>query len=217
LTVGLAFAVVVLGAYVAWSWRSEPVVRVEAPDFAPAIPAPQAPAEAVAPPPADPVPAAQATGVQRCERQGQVLYTDQPCAAGQTAKAVDTSDPLWAGGESITLYRCKGAGQFWSRVHCQHRGAFVTRAYTVPARLPLSDQIAVAQNRMADLQPPAPAPVAVGIVAQAPDNKAWRCKRLAAEVAALDAYARHPLSAGEQDRLRHERKKARDQQFRLRC
>jgi hypothetical protein len=217
LTVGLAFAVVVLSAYVAWSWRSAPTapVAVAAPD--PVTPVSPAPSVAEVAQPAEPV-QTPASGPQRCESQGKVLYTDQPCAADQTARAVDVSDPLWAGGESITLYRCKGAGQFWSRVHCQHRGAYVTRAYTVPARLPLSDQISFAQNRMADLRPPpTPAPAVAGAVAQAPNDKAWRCKRLAAEVAALDDYARHPLSVGEQDRVRAERRRARDQQFRLRC
>ena len=132
-------------------------------------------------------------------------------------RAVDVSDPLKAGGESLTLYRCKGAGQFWSRVHCQHRGAYVTRAYTVPAHLSLADQIAFAQNRMAALTPPPVPQAPQNPVAQARDDKAWQCKRLAAQVAALDDYARHALPPGEQDRVRFERKTARDQQFRLRC
>jgi hypothetical protein len=146
-----------------------------------------------------------------------VTYTDKACPDGSKVRGVDVSDPLNAGGESITLYRCKGAGQFWSRVHCQHRGAFVVRAYTVPADIALADQIAFASNRMADLTPP-PAPQGGAIsVAAAPDDKAWRCKRLKEQVAALDAYARQPLHPGEQDRVRFERRDATDQQFRLRC
>ena len=217
LSVGLLVAVLVLGAYVAFNWRgaSEPPapatsaqpVTPNLPVVAPDTPAPAPPTAAEAAP----------SGPYRCERQGQVLYTDQPCAPGSAVRAVDVSDPLKAGGESLTLYRCKGAGQFWSRVHCQHRGAYVTRAYTVPAHLSLADQIAFAQNRMAALTPPPVPQAPQNPVAQARDDKAWQCKRLAAQVAALDDYARHALPPGEQDRVRFERKSARDQQFRLRC
>jgi hypothetical protein len=217
LSVGLLLAVLVLGAYVAFNWRgaSQPPapttsaqpVTPDLPVVAPDTPAPAPPAAAEASP----------SGPHRCERQGQVLYTDQPCAPGSAVRAVDVSDPLRAGGESLTLYRCKGAGQFWSRVHCQHRGAYVTRAYTVPAHLSLADQIAFARNRMAELTPPPVPQAPAGTAAPARDDKAWRCKRLAAQVAALDDYARHALPPGEQDRVRFERRSARDEQFRLRC
>lgn len=217
LSVGLLVAVLVIGAYVVFNWRGAPEAPVPAPNAQPVRPrlpvvAPDAPA------PTPPTAAeASPSGPRRCERQGQVLYTDQPCAPGSAVRAVDVSDPLKTGGESVTLYRCTGAGQFWSRVHCQHRGAYVTRAYTVPAHLSLADQIAFARHRMAELTPPPVPQAPVGTAVQARDDKAWRCKRLAAQVAALDDYARHALPPGEQDRVRFERKSARDQQFRLRC
>jgi hypothetical protein len=221
LSIGLVLAALVFGAYAVFNWPGSPKAAVMAPPpqaataekapvtpDLPALASTAVPAASAAPSPAGP---------QRCDHTGQVLYTDQACPGGSKARGVDISDPLNAGGESITLYRCKGAGQFWSRVHCQHRGAYVVRAYTVPADMSLADQIAFAQNRMADLTPPPVPSGGVALAARAPDDKAWRCKRLKEEIAALDAYARHPLPPGEQDRVRFERKNVRDQQFRLRC
>jgi len=221
LSIGLLLTALVFGAYAVFNWPGSPKVAVNAPpppaatvEKAPVTPALPAVASTPAPAVSDtPSPASP----QRCDRSGQVTYTDQACPDGSKARGVDVSDPLNAGGKSITLYRCKGAGQFWSRVHCQHRGAFVVRAYTVPADIALADQIAFAGNRMADLTPP-PAPQGGATsAAGAPDVKAWRCKRLEEQVAALDAYARQPLHPGEQDRVRFERRDATDQQFRLRC
>ncbi|MBT9551474.1 MAG: hypothetical protein IV088_11530 [Hydrogenophaga sp.] len=225
LTIGLVLAALVFGAYAAFNWQVSPKTPVPAPspspqrvtaELTPGPPAPLAAASAPAPDTSNAAPPP--AGPQRCDRTGLVLYTDQPCPGGSTSRGVDVSDPLNAGGESITLYRCKGAEQFWSRVHCQHRGAYVVRAYTVPADMPLADQIAFADHRMADLSPP-PAPQGgATVAARAPDDdKAWRCKRLKEEIAALDAYARQPLPPGEQDRVRFERRTATDRHFRLRC
>ena len=221
LSIGLVLAALVFGAYAVFNWPGSPKAAVMAPppkaataEKAPVTPTLPAVASTATP---AAVVAASPAGPQRCDHTGQVTYTDQACPGGSKARGVDVSDPLNAGGESITLYRCKGAGLFWSRVHCQHRGAYVVRAYTVPADIALADQIAFALNRMADLTPP-PAPQGGATLAVGPpDDKAWRCKRLKDEIAALDAYARQPLHPGEQDRVRFERKNARDQQFRLRC
>ncbi len=46
---------------------------------------------------------------------------------------------------------------------------------------------------------------------------ASECAQLDSLIAALDAAARLPQPGSEQDRLRHERKRARDRQFALRC
>lgn len=43
------------------------------------------------------------------------------------------------------------------------------------------------------------------------------CAQLSASIASLDALARQPLSAVEQDRLKDQRQRMRDRQFRLRC
>lgn len=60
---------------------------------------------------------------------------------------------------------------------------------------------------------PAPAP---DVVAIGPDIKAI-CAALEQEVKAIDAAARQPLPASEQDRLAARRKNARDREFRLGC
>ena len=48
-------------------------------------------------------------------------------------------------------------------------------------------------------------------------NKAARCRYLNELVTVLDSEARQPLSALRQDRIRVEKKEARDEQFRLHC
>ena len=166
---------------------------------------------------ASPLPA---TGLQRCDVGGKTTYTDQACPSGAHVQVMkhplEALSSLDGSGRSITLYRCKGAGTFWSREHCQHRGAVVDRLYTVPADLPLSQQVVFAQQRQNDLSAPAlEAPVA----ASAPDriSKAQRCESLSQYIANLDAYTRQPLLPAEQDRVRQDRQAARDQQFRLRC
>lgn len=49
------------------------------------------------------------------------------------------------------------------------------------------------------------------------DTSVLECRLLESRIAALDALTRQPLSGSEQDRLRDERKRARDRQFALRC
>jgi len=54
-------------------------------------------------------------------------------------------------------------------------------------------------------------------VAMNVDSAGAECGQLDSVIAALDAAARQPLTGSEQDRLRGERKRARDRQFALRC
>lgn len=49
------------------------------------------------------------------------------------------------------------------------------------------------------------------------DSTAAECASLEATITGLDAAARRPLSAYQQDRIREERRRARDRQFALRC
>lgn len=229
LSIGLVAAVVVLGLYVLinWPWSRQPDTAVPepaaastgvSPAAAPSAPVAAGPSAEVASVAAPSTPATE--GVHRCEKAGQVIYTDGPCPSGMQGHPVNTTTALSVEGEhGATLFRCRGAGQFWSIVHCQHRGAEVVSMHTVPANLPLAEQILFAQNRAA-LSRPARAP-APRTGPPSPPNaasiKAAECQRLDDEVAALDAYSRQPLSGGEQDRVRRDRKKARDEQFRLRC
>jgi hypothetical protein len=170
-----------------------------------------------------PAPADTTSGVHRCEKGGQVSYTDGPCPAGMRGSAVNVAEALSVeGARGATLYRCKGAGQFWSIVHCQHRGAEIVSMHTVPADLPLAEQIVFARNRQALSRPAATVAKRAGEVGppaplNAAGNKARHCKHLDELIAALDDYARQPLQAHEQDAIRRDRKKARDEQFSLRC
>lgn len=227
LSIGLLAAVVVLGLYalVNWPWSRPPVAAAE-PAAAPAPAAPSVvpepavttaadPAPAAEPPPAEPL-----SAVHRCENASQVTYTDGPCPAGMRGHPVDTTTALNVeGAQGTTLYRCRGAGRFWSVVHCQHRGAEIVSMHTVPANLSLAEQIVFAQNRAALTRPARPPVVVSG--PPAPSNaasmKAAECKRLNDHVAALDDYARQPLTGGEQDRVARQRRELRDQQFWLRC
>ncbi len=233
LTIGLLAAVVVLGLYVLvnWPWsRPSAVAGLPAVEAASAqTPAPAATAIPAAAGPAsvaESLPAQTAepsSSVHRCENASQVTYTDGPCPAGMRGHPVDTTTALNVeGAQGTTLYRCRGAGRFWSVVHCQHRGAEIVSMHTVPANLSLAEQIVFARNREALARPTkgvAPRPTGVGPVAppNAAQKKAEDCRRLDNLVAVLDDYARQPLPPREQDSVRRDRKKARDEQFRLRC
>jgi hypothetical protein len=63
---------------------------------------------------------------------------------------------------------------------------------------------------------PAPSVRTAAAADSAGDRKA-RCLAYDEEIKAIDAYARQPLPGHEQDRLAALRKRARDEQFRLRC
>jgi len=54
-------------------------------------------------------------------------------------------------------------------------------------------------------------------VAMNVDSSAGECAALEEQIKRLDAAARQPLPAYQQDQIREERKRARDRQFRLRC
>ena len=49
------------------------------------------------------------------------------------------------------------------------------------------------------------------------EKKIERCERLEQRIEKLDAQARQALSGPRQDRIRTQRMKARDEQYRLRC
>ena len=80
--------------------------------------------------------------------------SSRPCPAGMRGHPVDTTTALNVeGAQGTTLYRCRGAGRFWSVVHCQHRGAEIVAMHTVPANLSLAQQILFARHREALARP----------------------------------------------------------------
>lgn len=213
LTIGMAVAAAVLGLYIliTWPWGTafEPPPASVTPSPTSETPAPLAAATALA-------------RLQRCEQPQQVHYTDQPCPEGAIARPVTLPlPPLRLGVDGVTLYRCKGAGVFWSPVHCQHRGASVLSAHTVPARQALDAQVAFVRQqsaRPAPLPVPATEPVRPTVVLNNPSQTAAvTCLALGDYLAALDAWGRQRLPPLEVDDLRHERQQVRDERMRLRC
>jgi hypothetical protein len=94
----------------------------------------------------------------------------------------------------------------------------VERTVTVPADRSFDEQVAWARERRAALAAPQPLPpVALVEHPEVAQDRTLQCKSLNDRVAWLDAYARQPLSAWQQDWARSERKAARDEQFRLHC
>lgn len=118
---------------------------------------------------------------------------------------------------SGTIYLCKsyGGSTFWAQAHCSQHQALIDSIFNVPPGMPFEDQVRMAEERRHTLarqaqsvQATAPAPAA---------NPKFACSQLDEQVRHLDALARQPLSAPAQDRIRSERKAARDAQFSLRC
>jgi len=165
----------------------------------------------------------QAKAMKRCTLNGQVSYTDGDCPAQAQMAVVDIMpNSGWTGSPSAartTIQRCKTSDNryFWSATPCRQRQAQVDWYASVTAGMPFAQQVREAeqQRRVAvSSNPPASLP---GPTASLGDNKAWRCKALDDEIAHLDARARQPLTAREQDRIRARRKAARDQQFAWGC
>lgn len=147
-------------------------------------------------------------------------YSSVPCAG---AKEVDTSPTLsWdqAKGGTETLYLCQayGGGQFWTRQHCRQRDALVERMESVPSGMPFEQQVELGRQRLAQSRARTEAPALTsGGQATQPAARAGRCSYLDDRVRQLDAMARAGGHAGYMDWIADERKKTRDEQFRLRC
>jgi hypothetical protein len=131
------------------------------------------------------------------------------------APEVNAAPPATAG----TIYLCKAysGGTFWAQSHCSQHQALIDSMVPVPAGMPFAQQVELAQQQRAELArtlyaTPAPTPVAT----PAASNKA-ECQALDRQVEELDALARQPQSAQVQDRIRGDRKAARDRQFAIRC
>jgi hypothetical protein len=161
-----------------------------------------------------------AAQVYRCGN----AYSSTPCAGGKT---VDTSPPLSAQGDSApntTLYLCRsyGGGLFWTREHCGRRNALVERMESVPHGMSFEQQVEMAQDQRRSAQDqaaPPPAPVQAPQPSSALGAQSLRsqCQALDERVRHLDARARAGGSPAYLDAIAHERKTARDRQFRLRC
>ncbi len=151
-------------------------------------------------------------------------YSSKPCAGG---RQVDTSpaviDHADGGGRtSTTLYLCEGygGGQFWTRDHCRRRNAHIERMETVPADLPFEQQVQMAQaqrDRAATKPDPHVIPSPVLPDAAVGNSRQAQCETLEARIKHLDRLGLVGGGPSQMDWIAHERKEARDRQFRLRC
>jgi len=156
---------------------------------------------------------------------GKCPSTSEPAAQPLTRSAplpqpsAARADPFITPG---TIYLCRtySDGRYWSNAHCRRDNALIERIVSVPATLPFEQQVALGQaaeregaRLMSGNQP-------VGqphIRQQTSPSTASECSALAARINTLDALARQPQSAQNQDRIRGERNNVRSRQLGLGC
>ena len=131
--------------------------------------------------------------------------------------------PLLAAADTLYLCKSYGGGMFWSNSHCRQHNALIDRMESVPSGLPFDQQVEIARSQSDAAQSlyPAPAPAQPAAPQAQPrtprETYQGPCEALDQRVVHLDAMARQPQSGRKQDWISAERKKARDEQFRLRC
>lgn len=183
----------------------------------------QQPPVQVRPAPA-PAPAPPSSHWVRCEVNGQTLYSDTKCPnnteIGRAPADVPSHAAVASGSRVKTLYHCKAysGGTFWVGTHCNQHKALVDRTVSVPAHLPFDQQVQIAESqRRAATQLHSSSTTTTVINNVVVSDKKDECLSLTRHIEQLDAWARQPLSAQQQDRIRDQRKQARDRQFALRC
>ncbi|WPG40314.1 hypothetical protein [Variovorax sp. EBFNA2] len=114
---------------------------------------------------------------------------------------------------AATIYLCKAynGSTFWAQAHCNQHNAFIERIVPV-ADVPWDQQVQQAQQGLQLQQAPRQQANVTMIGAGSP-----QCKVLDDRVRELDSMARQPQSASSQGWIAEERKKARDQRFRIGC
>lgn len=142
-------------------------------------------------------------------------YTDIPCANGiQVDASPALTDPAGPATTVINLCQAPGGGQYWTAQACSSRSWTLIRTARVPVQVPWADQVAAGRTQHQAAQQLTTTPsIRYGVAASRKDE----CARLEARVAELDRMGRVGGTAAHMDWLRHERKAARDKQFRIRC
>lgn len=125
--------------------------------------------------------------------------------------------PLCSDAGSIYLCRAYGGGTFWAQTHCNQHSALIERIVSVPDTLPFDQQVKLGeQQRQSAIHTNTVTNTAVINTSPAIRHIA-ECKALDTKIANYDAMARQPQSGQMQDWITAEKKKARDQQFRIKC
>ncbi len=122
-------------------------------------------------------------------------------------------------GLSAELYYCRAynGGKFWANTHCRERNSLVERIMTVRQGMPFDQQVELGRQQLNGRNTSPGVTRSVTIVQQHQASPTTSCDALDARVKHYDAMARQPQSGQMQDWISAERKKARDQQFRMRC
>ena len=147
-------------------------------------------------------------------------YSHTPCKGGQvidTAPVV--SDPRGPMSREIYLCSAPPGQNYWSSAHCAERGWRIERIERVPTNISWEEQVAAArQAHRSALQPPAALVQSPSPAPRSPSPPVnGTCTALEEYVKALDSMGRAGSRYHDLDRVRRERKNARDQQYRLRC
>lgn len=157
--------------------------------------------------------------VYRCGNE----YSSQPCKGGKEVDvSPQVSDP--EGPRKVTLYLCSaGTRYYWISERCATRGWTLERTELVSARASFDDQVAEAKSKQAAAVAAASARV-VGSTNGAnfyqqnnASNKRAQCDQLDQRINDLDSKGRMGSTHYNLEWIREERRKARDEQFRLRC
>lgn len=174
-----------------------------------------------------PEPTAVAPRVELSERSGtesvdQIYrcgnnYSNAPCDGGhqivrQARQPVDMS-------KTNEIYLCKDfQDRFtWEGVPCSVNGRFMDRIARVPANASWNEQVVIARQQRDRAHAIADEQV-VPVPTRSNNPEPSACRFLEERIKALDAECRVNACGMDQlDRVRFERKKARDQQFRVKC
>ncbi|WP_284336944.1 hypothetical protein [Comamonas sp. NoAH] len=149
-------------------------------------------------------------------------YSDAPCLNGAT---VEIQPPVEVHGNThnSTVFLCRLAErQFWSAQSCQSHNATMLRSQSVPQSWTWERQWRYAERewRHAEQQTSSQAPLVhrADTSALAQRRRARPdCTVIEQRIRQLDEMGRRGGSASHMERIRSERKAARDQQFRAGC
>lgn len=125
--------------------------------------------------------------------------------------------PFYSDAGSLYLCRAYGGGTFWAQAHCNQYNALIERIVSVPDTLAFDQQVKLAEQQ----RQPTPSTTTVTSTTVVNNSPAVshmaQCQALDAQITHYDAMARQPQSGQMQDWITAQKKKARDQQFRIKC
>lgn len=147
-------------------------------------------------------------------------YSQEACSGGKVVEDKTTIIHDHRSGSTIFLCKSRDDSLFWSSQQCAHHNAYLERKQSVPPALTWEQKVAQAEAQWRKAQraaaPPTPS-YSSRPVQQAASGKEAICDALDERVKELDRMGRAGSLYYDLDWVRSERKKARDEQYRLRC